>query len=202
MHDVGDGLDQDLLDLVSRLEIACLLDVAQPGTLEQLTPVRSAVWREPSTKQLVHVARAASIVAGRLVAASRQNIGDVRNVIESFASDPITGLSALPRVVGRSGVKLAVRREQQLSRLLACEAASPGSLRVSAEAGDTLARVRVLGQLVIGVVAALASALGTLARLQGWDAGELTQLVQIAHDGVRAGEEAAHEETRTKRTQR
>ncbi|HMY15853.1 MAG TPA: hypothetical protein PKA58_05970 [Polyangium sp.] len=121
-------------------------------------------------------------------------------MMETFARDQVEGLSTFAPVVGRSGVALAVRREQQLSRLLTCEAASSGSIVVTEKMGEMLARVRVLKQLVIGVVAALASALGTLARVQGWDVAELMQLVRTAHDGVRAGEEAAaHEETRTKR---
>lgn len=199
MHDVVDGLDQQLLDFVSRLETACLLEVAQPGTLERLAPARHAALQEPTTQQLVHVAQAGCIVVGRLSATGRLSIASVCKVMETFAVDQVEGLSTFPPVVGRSGVALVVRREQQLSRLLTCEAAVPRSVQVTEEMGETLARVRVLKQLVIGVVAALASALGTLARLHGWDARELTQLVQTAHDGVRAGEEAAHEEARTKR---
>ncbi|HRI69124.1 MAG TPA: hypothetical protein PK156_33065 [Polyangium sp.] len=199
MHDVRDGLDQQLLDFVSRLETACLLEVSRPGALEQLAHVRPAVLQEPTLQQLVHVARAGCIVVGRLSATSRLNVAGVCKVMETFALDQVEGLSTFAPVVGRSGVALAVRREQQLSRLLTCEAASSGSVRVTEEMGETLARVRVLHQLVVGVVAALGSALGTLARLHGWDAHELTHLVQTAHDGVRAGEEAAHEETRTKR---
>lgn len=198
MH-VADGLDQQLLDFVSRLEIACLLEVSQPGSLERFTPVRAAVFQDPASQQLVHVARAGCIVVGRLSATSRLNIVSVCKVLETFALDQVEGLSTFAPVVGRSGVALAVRREQQLSRLLMCEAAASGSVQVTEEMSATLVRVRVLKQLVIGVVAALASALGSLARGQAWDARELMQLVQTAHDGVRAGEEAAHEETRTKR---
>lgn len=199
MHDVVNGLEHQLLDFVSRLETVCLLEVSQPGTLERMAPARPAVFQEPTAQKLVHVARAGCIVVGRLSATSRLNIASVCKVMETFALDQVEGLSTFAPVVGRSGVALAVRREQQLSRLLTCEAATSGSVQVTEEMGEKLARVRVLKQLVVGVVASLASALGTLARLQGWDVRELIQLVQTAHDGVRAGEEAAHEETRTKR---
>jgi uncharacterized protein YgbK (DUF1537 family) len=199
MHDVVDGLDQQLVDFVSRLETACLLEVSQSGALERLTPARPAALQEPTPQQIVHVARAGCIVVGRLSATSRLNIQSVCKVMETFALDQVEGLSTFAPLVGRSGVALAVRREQLLSRLLTCEAAASGSVQVTEEMGEMLARVRVLKQLVIGVVCALASALGTLARLQGWDARELTQIVRTAHDGVLAGEEAAHEETRTKR---
>jgi hypothetical protein len=185
-----DAINSELVDLVERLEIACVFEAAQPGTLERLGAAHASVLREPSTERLVFVVQAASIALGRLTASHRLRLSSMGDIVERFAQGQLAGLSALSRHVDHSRAELLLHREAELRWLLSAEATSAGAIRVDDESRNLLARARPPHHAVGDVMHALAVGLGTLAKLHKWNGAEVVQIVQQTHEGVLAGEVA------------
>lgn len=185
-----DDINSELLDLVSRIESACACEAAQPGALARLGAAHVSALREPTRERLVFVVQAASIALGRLTASLRVQLSAVSDIVERFAQGQLVGLSALSRHVNRSSAELLLHREAELQRLLSAEATSAGAIRIDDESRNMLARSRPPLSAVGDVVYALAVALGTLAKLHGWNGAEVVQIVQQTHEGVQAGEVA------------
>lgn len=187
------GLDAVLLELVERLDVACLFEAVQPGALEQLIPSRSSAFQEPPPERFVHVARAAAITLGRVTTASRGDIKLVCRVVTGFRTGQLAGLGALASCMNHEGADLVVRRAKQFERLLVSEAGVEKSFR-SDDAKKKLGHMLPARVLLHHVACALASALGTLAKLHGWTADDVTSIIMTAHEGVLAGEAARHDE--------
>lgn len=185
-----DDINSELLDLVGRIESACACEAAQPGALARLGGAHVSALPEPTGERLVFVVQAASIALGRLTASLRVQLSAVSDIVERFAQGQLAGLSVLSRHVSRSSAELLLRREAELRRLLSAEATSVGAIRINDESRNMLARTRPPLPAVGDVVHALAVALGTLAKLHGWNGAEVVQIVQQTHEGVLAGEVA------------
>lgn len=192
------GLDSELLDLVARLETACLLEALEAGALERFIPTRSNVLQEPPEERLVHVVQAAAIALGRLSAAHRTGTERMADIVDAFASGQLAGLAKLGHLIDGAQAEVTVRRANHFTRLFAGEAATRGHITIDEPMRQRLTQHVFPRHQIYRVLCALASSLGTLARLHGWQPADAKKIIERAHEGVLAGE-AAREEESTRR---